>query len=70
MSALPFISHRLFVAAIRNQDCPTEMATAKQPAFSAAAPKPTVIPLEIVDSSKPNPAEAMRQSRASASTSG
>jgi hypothetical protein len=60
-----FISHRLFVAAIGHESKRPATAPQDNSSFSAAAETARAIPLEILDSSKPTPAEAMRPLRAS-----
>ena len=63
MNSLPFISHRLFVAAIGNEGRAQERPTRHERPFVEAAAPASVIALEVMDDLQPMSAGATRASR-------
>jgi hypothetical protein len=64
MNSLPFISHRLFVAAIGNEGRAHERPTRhERPFVEAAAAPASVIALEVMDDRQPMPEGVARASR-------
>lgn len=64
MNSLPFISHRLFVAAVGNEGRAYEKPTRHERPFAEADAPASVIALEVMDNRQPMPAGVSRASRA------
>ena len=63
MNSLPFISHRLFVAAIGNEARGHERPTPRERPFAAPADQASPISVEVMDARQPMPAGMTRASR-------
>ena len=61
MNSLPLISHRLFVAAIGNENCGHERPTGRDRAFAGVDGYESAAALEVPDSRKPTEAEGARR---------
>jgi hypothetical protein len=70
MSSLPFLSHRLFVEAIKHEDRAQSKPAPQATAGFNPAKRTSTIPLELLDPSKDMPDSATRPLRASVSLGG
>jgi hypothetical protein len=64
MNSLPFISHHLFVAAIRHEGRRQETPVRRDRPFANMAQQVAAVPLEVVDAREPMLEVAARASRA------
>lgn len=70
MSSLPFLSHRLFVEAIKQENRTEPKSASQATAGFNPAKQTSTIPLELLDPSKDMPDSATRPLRASVSLGG
>ncbi len=70
MSALPLISHRLFVAAVGNAAGPRSRPARDGAALHGAGRRPSAIHLQVLDATEPIPAGVARPLQVSLATGG